>query len=208
MYKILAAFLGICLLLGSAPTWAQKEAVTEMKALPLDTRITSEMAAQLRELPDLTVDSAKVLAAPFPYDGKVLVPLEITISNKGATTDGEFNVGAWGKATDGNAYGFSYFSPGEEVMPDPRGGVLCDGLASGEVKTYQGFLFLGPNPINEPLNPGTKYEIHAMVDYNLDPDASYYEWGVAEKDETNNELVITYPQLLTAIAVLDLKKLN
>ncbi len=155
MYKILAAFLGICLLLGSAPAWAQKEAVTEMKALPLDTRITSEMAAQLRELPDLTVDSAKVLAAPFTYDGKVLVPLEITISNKGASTEGEFNVGAWGKATDGNAYGFSYFSPGEEVMEDPRGGVLCKGLASGEVKTYQGFLFLGPNPVNEPLNPGT-----------------------------------------------------
>jgi hypothetical protein len=205
MYKILAAFLGICLLLGSAPAWAQKEAI-DMRTL--DTRITSEMAVQLRELPDLTVDSAEVLAAPFTYDGKVLVPLEITVSNQGADTDGEFNVGAWGTATDGNAYGFRYFSPGEEVMPDPRGGVLCKGLAAGEVKTYQGFLFLGPNPVNEPLNPGTKYEIHAMVDYNLDPDASYYEWGVSEKDETNNELVITYPQLLTAIAVLDLKKPN
>jgi len=208
MYKILAAFLGICLLLGSAPAWAQKEVVTETKALPLDSRISSEMAASLRELPDLTVESANVLAAPFTYDGNVLVPLEITVTNLGADTGEEFNVGAWGKATDGNAYGFSYFSPGEEVMPDPRGGVLCEELASGEVKTYQGFLFLGPNPVNEPLNPGTKYEIHAMVDYNLDPDASYYEWGVAEKDETNNELVITYPQLLTAIAVLDLKKLS
>ena len=208
MYKTIAACLSICLILCSAPVWAQKEAATEMKALPLDTRITSETASQLRELPDLTVDSAKVLAPPFTYDGKVLVPLEITVSNLGADTDDEFNVGAWGKSTDGNAYGFSYFSPGEETMSDPRGGVLCKGLAAGEVKTYQGFLFLGPNPVDEPLNPGTTYEIHAMVDYNLDPDASYYEWGVAEKNETNNELVITYPQLLTAIAVLDLKKLN
>lgn len=177
MYKILAAFLGICLLLGSAPAWAQKEVVTEMKALPLDSRISSEMAASLRELPDLTVESASVLAAPFTYDGNVLVPLEITVTNLGADTEEEFNVGGWGKATDGNAYGFRYFSPGEEIMSDPRGGVLCKGLASGEVKTYQGFLFLGPSPVNEPLNPGTKYEIHAMVDYNLDPDAPYYEWG-------------------------------
>jgi hypothetical protein len=206
MYKILAACLGICLLLSSAPVWAQKEAVAEIGSMAMEPRISPEMAAELREMPDLTVESANVLAAPFTYDGKVLVPLEITVSNLGADTADEFNVGAWGKATDGNAYGFSYFALGEKVMEDPRGGVLCEGLASGEVKTYQGFLFLGPSPVDEPLEPGTQYEIHAMVDYNLDPDASYYEWGVSEKDEANNELVITYPQLLTAIAVLDLKK--
>lgn len=202
----LAACLGICLFLSSAPVWAQKEVVAEIGSTVMESRISPEMAAELRELPDLTVESAKVLAAPFTYDGKVLVPLEITVSNLGADTAEEFNVGARGKATDGNAYGFSYFVPGEKVMPDPRGGVLCEGLASGEVKTYQGFLFLGPNPINEPLNPGTEYEIHALVDYNLDPDASYYEWGVSEKDEANNELVIKYPQFKPAIAVMDLKK--
>jgi hypothetical protein len=206
MYKILAACLGICLLLSSTPVGAQKEAIADIGWMAIESRISPEMAAQLRELPDLTVESAKVLAAPFTYDGKVLVPLEITVTNLGADTAGEFNIGAWGEATDGNAYGFSYFAPNEKVMEDPRGGVLCEGLASGEVKTYQGFLFLGPNPVDEPLEPGTQYEIHALVDYNLDPDASYYEWGVAEKDETNNELVIKYPQLLTAIAVVDLKK--
>jgi len=37
-----------------------------------------------------------------------------------------------------------------------------------------------------------------MVDYNLDPDAGYYEWGVRESDDSNNELEITYP--ITAVA--------
>ncbi|MHC1631205.1 MAG: hypothetical protein ACXQT4_02765 [Methanotrichaceae archaeon] len=66
-------------------------------------------------------------------------------------------------------------------------------MPAGAQKTYQGFLILGPNPITETMQPGTKYEIHAMVDFNLDPDAGYYKWGISETNEDNNELVIYYP---------------
>lgn len=142
--------------------------------------------------PDLTVVSAKVVSAPIVGSTSVNIPLEITIKNKGTinvTTN--FNVGAEGSATDGNVYGYEFIVVGETTHE--RGGVYVSGLAAGAEKTYQGILTLVPQPLGSQMNAGSKYKIRAMVDYNLDPDSSYYEWGVNETNEANNELTINYP---------------
>lgn len=158
-----------------------------------------EMAAGAYAIqrPDLTVKSARVTGSPVIFRSAVIVPLEITVANLGSGTSEDFNVGAEGRALDGNAYGFDFSGPGYATMEE-RGGVLVHGMRLGEERTFSGLLMLGPSPVNAQLQPGTRWEIRAMVDYNLDPDAGYYEWGVQESDDANNALVITYP--ITAIS--------
>jgi hypothetical protein len=151
------------------------------------------MAGATARMPDLTVTSARVTAAPWSYGDLLFIPLQITVKNQGASTNQEFNVGGTGIAVDGNAYGFVYIVPGENHMSDPRYGVSVMGLAGGASKTFNGFLILRPQPITQSLNPGTSYEITTEVDYNHDPDEFGYEWGVKESNEENNGLVIYYP---------------
>ncbi|MEA2045497.1 MAG: hypothetical protein U9N48_03065 [Euryarchaeota archaeon] len=188
--KTLALCIGLCLVLSSSMALGEKAAISDTTKV---TRIETVALAKVIG-PDLTVTSAKVLSDPIVLIGPklVFVPLEITVKNAGtAAVTKDFNVGAEGKATDGNVYGFDYLAPGEDEME--RGGVLCTGLAAGAEKTYCGFLILYPQPITATMQPGSNYEIKAMVDYNLDPDAGHYDWGVSETDETNNELTIYYP---------------
>jgi len=197
--KTLALCIGLCLVLSSSM------ALGEKAAIPDTTKITRVDTVALAKIigPDLTVTSAKVLGDPIVLVGLklVFVPLEITVKNAGtADVTEDFNVGADGRATDGNVYGFNYLAPGEDEME--RGGVLCTGLAAGAEKTYRGFLMLYPQPITATMQPGSNYEIKAMVDYNLDPDACYYDWGVSETDETNNELTIYYPPKFLMVAPL------
>jgi hypothetical protein len=189
MQKKLAAIAGVLLVLCSATAMAAQKEVTAQIS-PVSNVVQMD---RLNVLPDLVVKSAQVTGAPFTYRDIVIMPLRITIANNGAGTSRDFNVGAVGTATDGNAYGFDYIVPGEATMEDPRGGILCHGLAAGVEKTYQGYLFMGPIRVGETLRPGTRYTIDAMVDYNLDPDSGYYEWGVSEKNEGNNKLTINYP---------------
>lgn len=199
MYKFLALCLGLCLILCSAPGLAQKSNTQMMEmqkgpssaANPYTT--VAGMAGATARMPDLTVTSARVTAAPWSYGDLLFIPLQITAMNQGAGTNQEFNIGATGRAVDGNAYGFVYIVPGENHMSDPRYGVSVVGLAGGASKTLNGFLILRPQPITQQLNPGTSYEITAEVDYNHDPDEFGYEWGVKESNEENNELVINYP---------------
>jgi hypothetical protein len=202
--KMLAMCIGLCLILCSGGAFAQKSIdpgiISQVEMKPLD--IVAVAGA------DLTVTSAKVLADPIVLAGLklVLVPLEITVENEGTVDVTEdFNVGAEGRATDGNVYGFEFVALGEDRL---RGGVLCTGLAAGASKTYQGFLVLVPQPITAAMQAGSTYEITAMVDYNLDPDAPYYAWGVGETDETNNELTINYPPVIATIVtpILSIKK--
>lgn len=156
--------------------------------------------------PDLVVKSVRVTSDPVIfYGGKiVLIPLEITIANLGSATNQDFNVGAEGWALDGNVYGFDFAGPGTETMPE-RGGVLVHGMQGGTrvsaEKSYTGLLLLSPNPINAPPQPGTRWKIRAMVDYNLDPDAFAYDWGVSESNETNNEMEIIYPATPSIVTV-------
>ncbi len=188
MYKKLVAIVGVLLVLCSATAWAaQKETTAQISPVSNIAQMD-----RIQMFPDLVVKSAQVTGAPFTYHDIVILPLRITIANNGASTSGDFNVGAVGTATDGNAYGFDYIVPGEATM-EGRGGVLCHGLASGAEKTYQGYLFMGPIRAGETLRPGTRYTIDAMVDYNLDPDAGLYKWGISERNEGNNKLTINYP---------------
>jgi hypothetical protein len=200
MYKKLAAILGTLLILCTATAWAQKDTtsqVMEMKKVP--SSIAGQYSSVVERerltpaLPDLTITSARVTGAPWSYGDLLFIPLQITAMNQGAGTNQEFNVGATGRSIGGNAYGFVYIASGESPMSDSRPGISVMGLAKGASKTVNGFLILRPQPITQSLNPGTRYEITAQVDYNLDPDASYYEWGVDESNEGNNELVVNYP---------------
>jgi hypothetical protein len=252
MNKILVACLCICFILGSYNVLALKESGPKI----LETRISSTMMGV--PLPDLTVVSVKISGIPYltgtdPSHRTVLVvPLTIDFTNLGAGTYEWFNVGGWGKSIDGDAHGDVILTdmdlgvPVQIVLGDPdsienipypcwrlffnpRGGVLCDQLASGEVKSYEVELLMTsdepPRELNRvypdwvdtneeraecnrdhcydcdyeypDLDIGTRYEIHAMVDYNLDPDYDLTEcwpqplFGIDESDETNNELVIT-----------------
>lgn len=193
MYKTLPVIAGLVLILCCASAFAARENIasaTMAGNLRLDNNPTTRTGNLL--LPDLAVKSAQVTGIPFTYNDIVIIPLSITITNKGATNpSGDFNVGARGEAIDGNAYGYDFIVPGEAIM-EGRGGILCHGFVAPE-KTYQGYLFLKANPISAPFQPGTKYRIHAMVDYNLDPDAGYSTWGIADRDRSNNDLVINYP---------------
>lgn len=204
--KMLAICIGLCLVLCSGGAFAQKDIASGIKSIsqvelkPLDTIAVAGA--------DLTVTSAQVLAEPIVLAGPklVLIPLQITVKNEGTVgVTEDFNVGAVGQATDGNIYGFDFIVPGEDRL---RGGVACPGLAAGASKTYQGLLLLYPQPLTVAMNAGSKYEITAMVDYNLDPDAPYYAWGVDETDEGNNEKTINYPIVMaTFIApMVSLKK--
>jgi hypothetical protein len=123
----------------------------------------------------------------------LFIPLQITVKNLGGSTSEEFNVGAQGRAIDGNAYGYLYFVAGQAQMPDPRNGVSVMGLGAGASRTFNGYLILRAQPTNQALNIGTRYQITAMVDYNLDPDSFGYAWGVKESNENNNQLIISYP---------------
>jgi len=191
MYKKLAAIMGVLLILCSVTAMAQKEAATNIAtASKIAQMDTSRM--QLRMQPDLMVKSAMVTGVPFRYGDILIMPLQITIANNGAVTSADFNVGAVGSALDGNAYGFDYIVPGEATMAG-RGGVLCSGLAAGAEKTYRGYLFMKPIRVGDAFQPGSRYKIEAMVDYNLDPDSGGYAWGVAESNENNNKLTINYP---------------
>lgn len=145
-------------------------------------------------LPDLVVESARVTGAPVIIDATktVLLPLEITVKNTGTAVATNFNVGAQGNAEDGNVYGYWYVVPGEQVMKD-REGVVVASLPVGGTKTFNGFLMMTAQPVNEAMNPGTTYEVTAMVDFNLDPDSGTYEWGVKEISDTNNNKIISYP---------------
>jgi hypothetical protein len=199
MYKILALCLGLCLILCASPGFAQKSnpQMMEMQKaytgmLSPDTAISGTAGTAAR-MPDLTITSARVTAAPWSYADLLFIPLQITAKNQGASTSQEFNVGATGRAVDGNAYGFIYIVPGENHMPDPRYGVSVMGLAGGASRTFNGILILRPHPITQSLNPGSRYEITAEVDYNHDPDSFGYAWGVKEGNEDNNVLVINYP---------------
>lgn len=190
MYKKLAAIVGVLLVLCSATAWAAQKETTDRISNSVSTG-----AMNVNKLtPDLVVKSAQVTGAPITYGtgNLVIIPLRITIANNGIKFTGDFNVGAVGTATDGNAYGFDYIVSGEATM-EGRGGVLCHGLDAGAEKAYQGYLFLGPIREGEAVRPGTRYTIDAMVDYNLDPDSGYYNWGIPEKNENNNKLTINYP---------------
>ncbi|MDF0590071.1 hypothetical protein [Candidatus Methanocrinis natronophilus] len=186
-------------------------------ASPADIGIDGSKALLLRDPiqmvpivrgPDLTVESAQVMGPPLKGLGAVLMPLEIKIKNIGTSAVTEdFNVGAEGWATDGNVYGFDFFVTGETTHE--RGGVSVGGLAAGAERTYQGMLLMAPTPLGSEMNSGSRYEIHAMVDYNLDPDAGYYEWGVRETNKTNNALVIYYPlTFMRPISIGQLSILN
>jgi hypothetical protein len=200
MHKILAVCLGICIVLCSASAIAQKsidmsssKVVDGTKASSAMTNPTDLMAGSKARTPDLIVQSASVTGVPTASGDVVLMPLQITVKNQGGRTSEDFNVGAQGHAVDGNAYGFTYVVIGENHMPDPRYGVLVSGLDAGASKTFNGFLVMRSQPTDQPLNPGTSYEITAMVDYNLDPDSFGYAWGVAESNENNNQLTVNYP---------------
>jgi hypothetical protein len=197
MHKMLAICLGICLILCSAPAFADKaNTMSEaVKAQPsgLTPSAVAGTSGTIARMPDLTITSASVTSAPIRQGDLLFIPLQITVLNQGGSTTQDFNVGAEGRATDGNAYGFIYIVPGENHMPDPRYGVDVMGLSAGASKTYNGLLVLRSQPINQPLNPGTRYSITAMVDYNKDPDQFGYAWGVKESNENNNQLVINYP---------------
>jgi len=151
------------------------------------------VSGTIARMPDLTITSASVTSAPIRSGDLLFIPLQITALNQGGITTEEFNVGAEGRAIDGNAYGFIYIVPGENPMPDPRYGVDVRGLAAGASKTFDGLLVLRSQPTNQALNPGTRYTITAMVDYNKDPDQFGYAWGVKESNEDNNQLVVNYP---------------
>ena len=145
-------------------------------------------------LPDLVVNSATVMGPPVVISTAktVLIPMEITVKNIGTKAAGEFNVGGEARATDGNAYGYWFIVPGKAEM-EGRAGVLVPNLNAGGTATFKGFMVLVANPVTATLEPGTRYAITAMVDYNLDPDSSSYEWGVKELKEDNNSKAITYP---------------
>ncbi|MCX8207979.1 MAG: hypothetical protein N3G75_09180 [Methanothrix sp.] len=197
MHKKLLLSICLCMLLVLSTAFGADVKTTQAKEVikPPDTVISQA------QKPDLVVKSVRVTGDPVIfYSGKiVLIPLEITIANLGAATSQDFNVGAEGWAVDGNVYGFDFAGPGTESMPE-RGGILVHGMQSGTrvtaEKSYTGLLLLGPNPINAPPQSGTRWRIKAMVDYNLDPDAFAYEWGVSEANETNNEMEIIYPATL------------
>jgi hypothetical protein len=124
-----------------------------------------------------------------PHD-EVFIPLSITVVNNGDATADDFNVGGVGRSTDPdtNAYGFIFEGrSGEPTMPDPRYGVIVHGLGAGASTTVRGNLRLWPQPLTDlTLRPGNNFDITAMVDYNLDPDAASYSWGIRESDERNN----------------------
>jgi hypothetical protein len=183
MYKSAAIWLGIALTLCIMPALA---------------------------LPDLRIDSARVDGAitiangvigigtftpTTPAHDEVLIPLAITVVNNGDATTADFNVGGVGKSTDAstNAYGFIFEGrAGEATMPDPRYGVIVHGLGAGESTTVLGTLRLWPQPLTDlTLRPGNNFEITAMVDYNLDPDAASYGWGISESNEGNNRMTIS-----------------
>ncbi len=203
MNKIILYLLALCVFLVLV-AFAADIKVTQA---PVEAIKPSSSAMAIQQ-PDLIVKSVKVTGDPvvFSYSRTVMIPLEITIANLGSATTQDFNVGAEGWALDGNVYGFDFASPGTETMPE-RGGVLVHGIGAGPAgeKSFTGYLLLGPNPINAPMQPGTSWKIRAMVDYNLDPDAPYYEWGVSESNETNNVREITYPILATTLMRVDLK---
>ena len=195
MYKRLMICLCICFVLCSASVLAQKDiAVLNSSKAQIAQRVTpGSIVAGPSTLPDFNITSASVTGQPMRVQDLLFIPLQITVKNLGRSTSQEFNVGAQGRAIDGNAYGFLYFVPGENQMPDPRYGVSVMGLAGGASKTFNGFLILRAQPINQALNIGTRYQITAMVDYNLDPDSFGYAWGVKESNENNNQLIINYP---------------
>lgn len=200
MRKELVLCLCLSLVLLSSAAMAQMPVVEKASSgavAELNKRPETAAGAYVLIRPDLTVKSARVTGSPVIFRSAVIVPLEITVANLGSGTSEDFNVGAEGRALDGNAYGFDFSGSGYATM-EGRGGVLVHGMRAGEERTFSGLLMLGPSPVNVPLQPGTRWKIRAMVDYNLDPDAGYYEWGVKESDEANNELEITYP--ITAIA--------
>ena len=193
MNKKLFMSIGLCMLLLVSTALGADVEKTQAKEV-IKPSGTAVFQAQK---PDLVVKSVRVTSDPVIFHGGkiVLIPLEITIANLGAATTMDFNVGAEGRALDGNVYGFDFAGPGTETMPE-RGGILVHGMPGGMVgaeKSYTGLLLLGPSPINAPPQPGTRWRIRAMVDYNLDPDAFAYEWGVSEANETNNEMEIVYP---------------
>jgi len=177
-------------------------AVAQMTAKLDTSKLTVEKAPLLKVAgPDLTV-SAQVTGAPLVGTQTVLVPLQITVKNEGTTAvTSDFNVGGWGKATDGNVYGFDYLVSGDTTHE--RAGVYVSGLAAGAELTFQGYLVMIPQPLGTVMSAGTKYEIRAMVDFNLDPDASMYQWGVSEIDESNNEQVINYPFIISTVLTTD-----
>lgn len=196
MYKRFMICLCICLFVCSASVLAQKNIATDKQLDAAQTvqRVTpGSIAAGASLLPDFNITSASVTGQPTRVSDLLFIPLQITVRNLGGNTNEEFNVGAQGRAIDGNAYGFLYFVPGENQMPDPRYGVSVNGLAAGASKTFNGFLILRAQPINQALNVGTTYQITAMVDYNLDPDSFGYAWGVKESNENNNQRIINYP---------------
>ena len=190
--KTLALCIGLCLVLSSSMALGEKAAIPDTTKM---TRVETVALAKVIGT-DLTVTSAKVLSDPIVLTGLqlVLVPLEMTVKNVGtADVTKDFEVGAEGRATDGNVYGFNYLALGEdEIERGGRHSVLCKGLAAGAEKTYCGFLILNPQPITATMQPGSNYEIIAMVDCDLDPD-HYRQGFVSETDETNNELTIYYP---------------
>ncbi len=189
---VLCLCMSLVLLSTAAMAQMPVEKVSSGTMAELTKRPETATGAYVIQRPDLTVKSARVTGSPVIFRRAVIVPLEITVANLGSGTSEDFNVGAEGRALDGNAYGFDFSGPGYATMEE-RGGVLVHGMRAGEERTFSGLLMLGPSPLNAQLQPGTKWKIRAMVDYNLDPDAGYYEWGVRESDDSNNELEITYP---------------
>ncbi|NLV25641.1 MAG: hypothetical protein GXY48_00495 [Methanomicrobiales archaeon] len=191
--KIIFCLFCICILLVPACL------AVEISKETLKTDLKKPIAASVEKittkgLPDLIVESAEVTGAPIVITGakSVLIPLKITVKNTGTGDASDFNVGGDAKAIDGNAYGFWYVVSGQEEM-EGRGGALVSSLSAGNSKTFEGFMILIAQPITAALDPGTTYEIDAMVDYNLDPDSGMYDWGVKENSETNNNKVIYYP---------------
>ena len=217
MNKILAACFVFYLILVSVNVCALKESGPKI----LEPRISPTLL-----LPDLTVVSAEI-GTPYSISGVreyLKVPLTINFTNLGAGTYEEFNVGGWGKSIDGNAYGDSWstsmdlgfwpYMDSYNLFEPHRNGVICDHLASGEVRTYELELAMESSapPVTRmeqlldsngvwwgeyvertyyaDLDIGTRYEIHVMVDYTLDPDGSDY---IDESNEMNNELVISGP---------------
>lgn len=194
--RILALFLGLSIVLLSSLAFAAPPVQTQIDTSKIQVEKVPGIMREAAIGPDLTVVSAKVIAAPIVGSTIVGIPLEITIKNKGKIdVTKDFNVGAEGSATDGNVYGYEFFVMGETTHE--RSGVYVSGLAAGAEKTYQGMLVISPQPQGSQMNAGSKYKIRAMVDYNLDPDSGYYEWGVGETNEANNELEINYPSTAT-----------
>ncbi|MFB3766317.1 MAG: CARDB domain-containing protein [Methanotrichaceae archaeon] len=192
MYKKLATIVGILLILCSATAWAQQKTITQTNAVSQMQAGASTASIYAKASPDLIVASAKIMSAPFSIGSNVLVPLQITIKNAGSVDVTEnFFVSAIGGDTDNKAQGYWLGAPDETVEQDS---IVVNGLASGAQKAINCYLMLKPLGSQSSQSSG-KYWVDVEVDGTSDPD---FAGVIAESNENNNVLKITYPPIVPA----------